>query len=81
MRHHNALPEIVFHTLQVDTAGSRCKQRCSSKNESRPDDIFHPGFEFCCPAYFEHENKSIAPPQSGKTAMTKHKVLVDLSKC
>ena len=51
-RCHNALQDIISHTLLVD-AGSRLKERCSSTSFNRPGYVYHLNFTNGKPAYFD----------------------------
>ena len=44
-RRHNALHDIIYHTLLVDDAGSRLEERCSSTSFNRPRDVYHPNLQ------------------------------------
>ena len=50
-KRHNALCDIIFHIALVD---NYCKheQRCSSHNNTRPGDVYHPDFLQDRVAYF-----------------------------
>ena len=52
-RRHDALRDVIFQALLVHNKGTRRKQRSSSENYSRPDDVYHPNFLFGRPAYFD----------------------------
>ncbi|XP_062518264.1 uncharacterized protein LOC134193447 [Corticium candelabrum] len=52
-RCHNAIRDIVYHTLLVDDAGSRVEECCSSTSFNRPGKVYHPNFTNGKPAYFD----------------------------
>ena len=51
-RRHNALRDIIYHTLLVDDAGSRIEERCRSTSFNRHGDVYHSNFTNSKPAYF-----------------------------
>ena len=53
IRRHNALCELVFEALHIDNPGTKRESRCSSDDNSRPGDIFHPDFTQGKAAYFD----------------------------
>ena len=53
IRRHNALCELVFEALRIDNPGTKRESRCSSDDNSRPGDIFHPDFAQGKAAYFD----------------------------
>ena len=52
-KRHNALCDIIFHCLRSNNSGTRREQRCTSENQSRPGDVFHPDSLQGRPAYFD----------------------------
>ena len=53
IKHHDALSEVVWHTLLMDNKGALREQRCGTNNNNRPGDVFHPDFSFGKPGYFD----------------------------
>ena len=47
---HDALCDIVFHTLLEDDSGTRREQHCGGYGNSRPGDVYHPDFLLGRPA-------------------------------
>ena len=43
-KRHNALCDIIFHCLRTNNSGTRREQHCTSENQSRLGDVFHPDF-------------------------------------
>ena len=52
IRRHNSLCELVFEALLIDNPGTKREIHCSSDDNSRPGDIFHPDFAQGKGAYF-----------------------------
>ena len=50
---HDALSEVVWHTLLMDNKGALREQRCGTNNNNHPGDVFHPDFSFGKPGYFD----------------------------
>ena len=49
---HDALCDIIWHTLLQDNKGAIKEQRCGDNNNNNmPGDVFHPDFRFGKPAY------------------------------
>ena len=53
IKRHDALSEVVWHTLLMDNKGVLREQRCGTNNNNRPGDVFHPDFSFGKPGYFD----------------------------
>ena len=53
IKRHDALCDIVFHTLLEDHSGTRREQHCGGYDNSRPGDVYHPDFLLGRPAYFD----------------------------
>jgi len=49
---HDALVDIVCHTLSQSLPGVLREQRVSCEDHARPGDVYHPDFQFGHPAYF-----------------------------
>ena len=52
-RRHNALCNIIWHTLLQDNAQAKCEQGISGDTQIRPGDIYHPDFSHGQPTYFD----------------------------
>ena len=50
IKRHDALCNIVFHTLLEDHSGTRREQHCGDYDNSRPGDVYHPDFLIGRPA-------------------------------
>ena len=59
IKRHDALCDIVFHTLLEDHSGTRREQHCGGYDNSRPGDVYHPDFLLGRPAYFDITKLSI----------------------
>ena len=53
IKRHDALCDIVFHTLLEDHSGTREEQHCGGYDNSRLGDVYHPDFLLGRPAYFD----------------------------
>ena len=43
----------MYNALLTDDSRCRREARCSSSNQTRPGDVYHPDFESALPAYFD----------------------------
>ena len=61
-KRHDGLSEVVYNALL--TGDSRCRReaRCSSSNQTRPGDVYHPDFDRGLPAYFDLSVRSSLQP-------------------
>jgi len=59
---HDALVDIVCHALSQSHPGVLKEQHVSSNDHSRPDDVYHPDFQFGRPAYFDMSVRSTTQP-------------------
>ena len=50
---HDALCDVIYHTLLQDNTGCRKEQRCAGSRLDCPGDVFHPDFVHGKPAYFD----------------------------
>ena len=62
IKRHNALCDIIWHSLLLDNKGAIKEQRCGESN-NRPGDVFHPDFKFGKPAYFDVSVRGSLQPQ------------------
>ena len=46
-KRHDALCDIIFHTVLVDNHDCKREQRCNSQNNTRPGDVYHPERPSC----------------------------------
>ncbi|XP_062518293.1 uncharacterized protein LOC134193482 [Corticium candelabrum] len=53
IKRHDALRDVIFHTLLEDHSGTRREQHCGGYNNSRPGDVYHPDFLLGRPGYFD----------------------------
>ena len=56
-RRHDALPDVVWHALEVDNKEAKIERRCCGDSRSRPGDIYHPDFLNGTPAFFDITEK------------------------
>ncbi|XP_062512057.1 uncharacterized protein LOC134187899 [Corticium candelabrum] len=61
-KRHDALCEVVYNALLTDDSRCRREARCSSSNQTRPGDVYHPDFERGLPAYFDLSVRSSLQP-------------------
>ena len=61
-KRHDALCEVVYNALLTDDSRCRREARCSSSNQARPGDVYHPDFERGLPAYFDLSVRSSLQP-------------------
>ena len=59
---HDALCDIIWHTLLQDNRGATKDQRCGDNNH-RTGDVFYPDFRFGKPAYFDVSGRGSLQPQ------------------
>ena len=52
-KRHDALCKVVYNALLTHDTRCRREARCSSSNQTRPGDAYHPNFERGLPAYFD----------------------------
>ena len=62
IKRHDALCDIVFHTLLEDHSGTRREQHCGGYDNSHPGDVYHPDFLLGRPAYFDITIKNSFQP-------------------
>ena len=62
-KRHDALCDVLYHTLLIDNSSCRREQRCSNDDNSRPGDLYHPDFHLGRPAYFDVTVKNPLLPQ------------------
>ena len=62
IKRHDALCDIIWHSLLLDNKGAIKEQRCGESN-NRPGDVFHPDFRFGKPAYFDVSVRGSLQPQ------------------
>ena len=53
IRRHDALRDVVFHSLLLDNTSTRREQRISGDSSDRPGDIYHPDFSDGKLTYFD----------------------------
>ena len=54
IRRHDAICDLLWHTLVQDHSGCKKEQRCGlGAGLDRPGDVFHPDFQFGKSAYFD----------------------------
>ena len=61
-KRHDALCEVVYNAVLTDDSRCRREARCSSSNQTRPGDVYHPDFERGLPAYFDLSVRSSLQP-------------------
>ena len=62
-KRHDALCDVLHHTLLIDNSSCRREQRCLSDDNSRPGDLYHPDFHLGRPAYFDITVRNSLLPQ------------------
>ena len=61
-KHHDALVDIVFHSVLADNSQCRREQQFSGNSEARLGDIYHPDFELGLPMYLDISVRNTMQP-------------------
>ena len=71
IRRHDALRDVIFHSLLLDNTSTRREQRISGDPSDRPRDIYHQDFSDSKPTYFDLSVcNSLKPGTINNTAST-----------
>ena len=71
VRRHDALCDIIWHSLLLDCKQATREQRCSGSTMSRPGDVFHPDFMDGRSGYFDITVRNTMQPSFiNKAAIT-----------
>ena len=64
IKRHDALRDVLYHTLRQDNTNVLLEQRVSGDSGSRPGDIFHPEFDHGKATYFDVSVRSSLQPSN-----------------
>ena len=58
-KRHDALCKVVYNALLTDNCRCRRKARCSSSNQTRPGDVYHPDSSAVCLPTLTYQYKTL----------------------